>query len=75
MRAPPLGGDNHLSVVIADYAPNVRCDRTATPGPPWVSCLVIVSDMAATKDRKVFGEKSRDPRVEVNLPYFFKASE
>lgn len=68
------GGDNHLSVVIADYAPNIRCDRSATPGPPWESCLAIVADMLATKDRKVFGDKSRDTRVEVNLPHLFKAS-
>ena len=75
LRAQPApGGDNHLNVVVADYAPNVRCDRTATPGPPWESCLYIVSDMLATKNREVFGVKSRDARVEVNLPRFFKAS-
>ena len=67
------GGDNHLNIVIADYAPNVRCDRTPTPGPPWESCLAIVADMVATRDRKVFGDKNRDPRVEVNLPFFYKA--
>lgn len=72
--AADVGGDNHLNVVIADYAPQVRCDRTATPGPPWASCLAIVADMMATNVRKVFGDKSRDPRVEVNLPHLFKAS-
>ena len=71
---PQLGGDNHLNVVITDYVPQVRCDRTAAPGPPWESCLAIAADMAATMDRKVFGDKSRDPRVEVNLPHYFKAS-
>ena len=63
-----------MNVVIADYTPHVRCDRTATPGPPWESCLLILSDMVATRDRKVFGDKSRDPRVDVNVPYYFKAS-
>ena len=72
--AADIGGDNHLNVVIADYAPHVRCDRTATPGPPWNSCLAIVADMVATRDRKVFGDKGRDPRVEVKLPSFYKAS-
>lgn len=72
--AADVGGDNHLNVVIADYAPQVRCDRTATPGPPWASCLAILADMIATKVRKVFGDKSRDPRVEVSLPHVFKAS-
>lgn len=69
-----LGGDNHLNIVIADYKPNVRCDRTPTPGPPWESCLAIAADMSASRDRKVFGDKSRDPRVEVNLPHYYKAS-
>ncbi|KAL9132616.1 MAG: hypothetical protein Q9175_006206, partial [Cornicularia normoerica] len=64
--AADIGGDNHLNVVIADYAPHVRCDRSATPGPPWNSCLAIVADMVATRDRKVFGDKGRDPRVEVS---------
>lgn len=69
-----LGGDNHLNVAIADYVPNVRCDKTATPGPPWESCLLIIADMTATRDRKVFGDKRSDPRVEVNLPFVLKAS-
>ena len=69
-----IGGDNHLNVVIANYAPHVRCDRTGPPGPPFQSCLAIVADMIATRDRAVFGVKSRDPRVEVNLPRIYKAS-
>ena len=69
-----LGGDNRINVVVSGDAPHVRCDRTATPGPPWESCLIIVADMAATKGRKVFGDHSQDPRVEVNLPYLLRAS-
>lgn len=30
--------------------------------------------MIATKDRKVFGDASKDPRVQVNLPSVLKAS-
>ena len=74
LKASSLGGDNHVNVVITEYAPRVRCDKAPTPLLPWESCLLILSDMAATKDRKVFGDKSRDPRVEINVPYVFKAS-
>ena len=69
-----IGGDERLNLVITDYTPRVRCDKTATPGPPWESCLVIIHDMLVTKGRHVFGDKSQDPRVDVNLPQYFKAS-
>lgn len=75
MESRSLGGDNNLNVVITDYEPHVRCDKSTTSGPPWESCLLILSDMAATVDRKVFGVKRQDARVEVNVPYFLKASE
>lgn len=70
-----LGGDNNLNVVIGENAPHVRCDKSPAKGPPWESCLLILSDMAASANREVFGVKGQDPRVEVNLPYFLKASE
>lgn len=74
IEAPRPGGDNNLNVVVADYAPHVRCDRSPTSGPPWKSCLSIVADMKATRDRQVFGDKNRDPRVEVHVPQIYKAS-
>ena len=72
--AADVGGDNKLNVVIADYEPRVSCDRTAVKGPPWESCLLISLDMEASKERMVFGNKAADPRVQVNLPMFYKAS-
>ena len=69
-----LGGDNHLNVVISNYSPHIRCDKSGAPGPPLESCLIIGADMVASTDRKVFGDRSRDPRVEVNLPFTYKAS-
>ena len=75
IEAPRPGGDNNLNVVVADYAPHVRCDKSPTSGPPWKSCLSIVADMEATRDRQVFGDKNRDPRVEVHVPHIYKASE
>lgn len=69
------GGDNNLNVVVSGYEPHVRCDKSSAKGPPWESCLLILADMAATWDRKVFGVKSQDARVEVNLPFYYKASE
>ena len=75
IQSPSPGGDNNLNVVIADYAPHVRCDKPPSKGPPWESCLLILADMPATVDRKVFGVKSQDARVEVNVPYYLKASE
>lgn len=69
LKAPSLGGDNHLNIIIAEYAPNVHCDRSAAPGPPWESCATVVAGMQAAKNRKVFGDKSKDPRVEVDVPF------
>lgn len=70
-----VGGDNHLDVVIASYEPRVRCDRTTgVKGPPWESCLLINSDMKASRERRVFGFKRADPRVQDGLPHIYKAS-
>ena len=41
--------------MIADYKPNVRCDATSTPGPPWTSVVSLFSNMRASKQFRVFG--------------------
>lgn len=66
------GGDNKLDVVIASYSPSVRCSSVS--GPPWQSCVSILSNMRADKNRKTFGHVP-DGRVEVRLPYTFEAGE
>lgn len=60
-------------MVVSDYEPHVRCDRTARKGPPWESCLHILADMKAAQNVQVFGSPA-DPRVEVRLPWAFRAS-
>ena len=66
------GGDNNLYVAMAKYIPTVRCDRSSTAGPPWLSCLHIWGDMKVGQERLVFGPKS-DPSVQVQLPTKLRA--
>ena len=62
-----LGGDNKVDVIIADYKPNVRCDQTSAPGPPWNSSVSIFANMRASKQFRVFG-KPGGPDVQESLP-------
>lgn len=66
------GGDNKLNVTIASYKPNVRCSSLS--GPPWRSCVSILSNMHADKNRQTFGHVP-DGRVKVRLPYRYEAGE
>ena len=69
-----VGGDDNMRIAISSFDMDVRCDRRPVPGPPFESCLHIVADMEADTERKVFGNRG-EPRVQVNLPIVFKASE
>ena len=67
-----LGGDNKVDVIIADYKPNVKCDPTSTPGPPWNSSVSIFANMRASKQFRVFG-KFGEPDVQEGLPLVLEA--
>ena len=67
-----LGGDNKVEVVIADYKPNVKCDQTSTPGPPWNSAVSIFSNMRASKQFRIFG-KPGEADVQETLPLVLEA--
>ncbi len=70
----PIGGDNKVNVVIADYKPNVKCDISATDAPEWESCVTIFTSMRASKKIQVFGA-SEDEAVEEELPLVLEAGE
>ena len=57
---------------MASYKPNVRCNSFS--GPPWRSCVSILSNMHADKYRQTFGHLP-DGRVEVRLPFAYEAGE
>jgi hypothetical protein len=65
------GGDNNLEVAIGSYKPNVKCDTSRTPGPPWRSCVNIFAAMPAVKDPVVFGQ--RGPESETKLPFYLQS--
>ncbi|KAL2040475.1 hypothetical protein N7G274_006918 [Stereocaulon virgatum] len=65
------GGDNNLEIAIASYNPNVRCDTSRTPGPPWRSCVNIFGDMRADKDPVVFGQRGLE--AQWRLPFFLRS--
>ena len=67
-----LGGDNNVNVVIADYQPDVKCDSTSTPGPPWNSSVGIFAAMRASKRFRIFGPTG-EPDVEEGLPLVLEA--
>lgn len=67
------GGDNNVNVAIAGYEPNIKCDRSSTPGPPWFSCVAIFSNMRAGKQHKVFGYAGEHPAVQEVLPLILQS--
>ena len=68
------GGDNKLVITIAKYEPNVRCDRSLKPGPSWESCIHVWGVLQASQVRQIFEHSETDPRVDVSLPFTYKAS-
>ena len=67
-----IGGDDKVQVKIAKYEPDVKCDTSATPGPPFHSCFGIFSNMRANTRTRVFGDYDQ-PGVEEHLPYTLEA--
>lgn len=67
-----IGGDNKLDVIVASYKPNVRCNSFRSPS--WNSCVNILSEMRADKNRQVFGHLP-DQRVQIRLPIAYKSAD
>lgn len=44
-----------MEVALAKYEPDIKCDTSPTPGPPWPSCVVLFGNMRAGTRRRVFG--------------------
>ncbi|KAL2055746.1 hypothetical protein ABVK25_003990 [Lepraria finkii] len=72
--AADIGGDNNLLVVMASYKPNIRCDRSQSPGPPFQSCVNIWSDMDTSQERRIFGHVT-DSGVQQELPFDYLAGD
>ncbi|KAL6716108.1 hypothetical protein ACLMJK_005674 [Lecanora helva] len=62
-----IGGDNNIQIIISNYNPNVKCDTTSAPGPPWDSTVNIFSAMRAGRDHIVFGYRDLE-NIDVGLP-------
>lgn len=67
-----IGGDNKLDVIIASYKPDLRCNTL--PAPAWSSCVSILAEMQADKNRQTFGHLP-DPRVQIRLPINYKSAD
>ena len=57
---------------MADYKPNVKCDSTSTPGPPWNSSAAIFTNMRTSKQFRVFG-RFEEANVEEVVPLVLEA--
>ena len=68
-----LGGDNKIDIIIGSYKPNVKCDQSSTPGPPWNSTVSIFANMRASKQFRVFGKPGGED-VQEPLPLILEAS-
>ena len=66
------GGDNHLSVVLGVYRPNVRCHGSFGTG--WQSCRDVLGDMPADKLIQRFGPRG-EADVQVGLPTLIDSCE
>ncbi len=66
------GGDNKVQVELAKYEPNIKCDTSSKPGPPWLSCVTVFSNMRASKQYRVFGSYDQ-PNIEEGLPLVLEA--
>ena len=69
-----VGGDDNVHVVLADYKPNVKCDTSPRPGPPWMSCVSVFSNMRANQRFRVFGSNDQHG-IDVGLPLILEAGE
>jgi len=61
-----------VQVELAKYEPNIKCDTSSKPGPPWLSCVTVFSNMRASKQYRVFGSYDQ-PNVEEGLPLVLEA--
>ena len=69
-----LGGDNHVAVVLAPYAPNVYCEGADVPF-SREACSAIERGMQADERPRVFGDERSDPQVDEPIPYELLSSE
>ena len=67
-----LGGDNNLQVALGSLKPTVKCDKS-TPGPDFVSCSDILSNIAVSKENVTFGRRA-GPGVDLTLPSYLLSS-
>ncbi len=63
-----------MQVELAKYEPNIKCDTSSKPGPPWLSCVTVFSNMRASKQYRVFGSYDQ-PDIEEGLPLVLEAGE
>lgn len=61
-----------MEVELARYNPNVQCDSSSKPGPPWESCTSLFSNMRASDKYRVFGSYGQ-VGIDVGLPLVLKA--
>lgn len=61
-------------LAMSGYQPNVRYHRRSKLGPLWSSYVHVVGDRQASQERQVFGHADTDPRVQVYLPFMYRAS-
>ncbi len=73
-RHASAGGDNKVQVELAKYEPNIKCDTSSKPGPLWLSCVSVFSNMRASKQYRVFGSYDQ-PNIEEGLPLVLEAGE
>ena len=62
-----VGGDNKVEVVLASYKPNIKCDTSSAPKPPWDSCTGLFSNMRADETYRIFGPNDQE-NIQVGLP-------
>ena len=62
-----------MGVILSSYEPHVRCDAPKLM-PHWVSCVLLLAEMVATKQTLTFGWTGT-AGVDVELPFTITSRE